>query len=294
MPASKREIICHPNGQVSAYVLDSFVDPWRPAETILLQHGFARTADHFYHWVPALSRHYNVLRRDLRGHGESSYPKPGQDYAYDYSLATILEEIKDTLDQLNIEKVHFVGESTSGMLAEIFAARYPQRVLSVIVCSSPTHLPQSAQEFLAFGEGSRPEACRQLGSQGWASRLISANVGTVASDDPKYLAWWIEKVAVSDGEGLASYADFLSRLDARPFLGSITAPMLILSPTNSALVTVESMEELAATVPRAELGIIESKGHEIYAEAADACIDKVRKFLQDIETKETYTQNRET
>ncbi|KAF4806868.1 putative aminoacrylate hydrolase RutD [Colletotrichum siamense] len=285
MPASKRETIRHPNGQVSAYMLDSFVDPWRPAETILLQHGFARTADHFYHWVPALSRHYNVLRRDLRGHGESSYPEPGQDDAYDYSLATIMEEIKDTLDQLNIEKVHFVGESTSGMLAEIFAAKYPQRVLSVIVCSSPTHLPQSAQEFLAFGKGSWPEACRQLGSREWARRLAAAN-GTVVSDDPEYLAWWIEKVAASDGEGLASYADFLSRLDARPFLGSITAPMLILSPTNSALVTVKSMEELAATVPKAELGIIDSKGHEIYAEAADACVAKIRTFLQHIENKE--------
>lgn len=158
MPASKRETIRHPNGQVSAYVLDSFVDPWQPAETILLQHGFARTADHFYHWVPALSRHYNVLRRDLRGHGESSYPEPGQDGAYDYSLATIMKEIKDTLDQLNIEKVHFVGESTSGMLAEIFAAN----TLSVCSQSLFARLPLTCRNLprsfwrLAKGLGRRP------------------------------------------------------------------------------------------------------------------------------------------
>lgn len=281
MDADNRRVIRHSNGQTTAYILDSFVDPWKPAETILLQHGFGRTSDHFYHWVPALARKYNVLRRDLRGHGGSSYPGLDDDDVYQYTTATILDEIKDTLDQLNIEKVHFVGESTSGMLAEIFAATYPERVSSIIVCSSPTHLPASAQQFLAFGLESWPQACRQLGSRGWAERLLGAS-GTVASSNPDYLAWWKDKVAVSDGEGLAGYAEFLSQLDAQPYLGEIKAPMLILSPTNSALVSVESMKKLSAEVGSAKLAIIESQGHEIYAEAAEDCISKIKDFLQEL------------
>lgn len=273
---STREHIRHPNGQTTSYFYDSFVDPWRPSETILIQHGFARTADHFFHWVPALARRYNVIRRDLRGHGGSSFPTDG---SYDYSTATIVEEIKDTLDQLKVDKVHFVGESTSGMLAEIFAATYPDRVHSVIVCSSPTHLPQAAQQFLAFGESSWPTACRELGSRGWAERL-AASSGTVSSSDPDYIKWWIDKVALSDGEGLASYAEFLGKLDSRPYLGRIKAPMLILCSTNSAMVTVESMRELAAQVPTARLEAIEAKGHEIYAEAAEKCLAKVSEFLE--------------
>ncbi|KAJ4250197.1 hypothetical protein NW762_012012 [Fusarium torreyae] len=281
MPSPHRQLIQHANGQTTAYIYDSFTDPWKPAETILLQHGFARTAEHFYHWVPALARRYNVLRRELRGHGGSSYPKVDERNTYEYTIDTIVDEIKDTLDQLEIQRVHFVGESTSGMLAEIFAATYPERVSSVIVCSSPTFLPPEAQKFLAFGMESWPEACLQLGSRGWAKRLTASN-GTVGSTDPAYLQWWIDKVAVSDGQGLAGYAEFLSTLDARPYLARIKAPMLILSPTSSALVTIESMEKLVVEVPNAELEVIESQGHEIYAEEADQCLTKLTEFLDKI------------
>ncbi|KAM5370216.1 hypothetical protein ACJZ2D_008619 [Fusarium nematophilum] len=277
---ARREIIRHPNGQTSAYILDSFVDPWKPAETILLQHGFGRTADHFYEWVPNLARHYHVIRRDLRGHGLSSYPGP-EDREYDYSTDTIIDEILDTLDQLNVKKVHFLGESTSGILAEIFAARHPGRVGSIIICSSPTHLPRGAQDFLAFGMPSWPTALRQLGSRGWAERLASTP-GTMVSDDPSYVQWWMDQVSANDGEGLAGYAEFLSQVDSRPFLGDIRAPMLILAPTNSAVVPVASMEELARSVPNAQLRVVESRGHEIYAEAAQRCQAIVLQFLEQL------------
>jgi pimeloyl-ACP methyl ester carboxylesterase len=280
-PQLRRETIHHPNGQSTAIVYDSFTDPWKPAETILIQHGFCRTAHHFYHWVPALARKYNVIRRELRGHGGSSIP--GDDY--DYSTTTIIDEIRDTLDQLGIQRVHFLGESTSGMLAEIFAATYPDRVSSIIVCSSPTNMPEAAQQFLAFGLPSWPEACRQLGSRGWVERLAAAQ-GTLASDDPAYEQWWSDRVSENDGEGLAGYAEFLCKLDSRPYLDGIRAPMLILAPTNSAMVTVESMKDLEARVASAQLQLIPSRGHEIYSEAAEQCQIAVLRFLQGLQQPE--------
>lgn len=260
---------------------DSFADPWTEPEVILVQHGFARTAEHFYHWMPALSRKYVVIRRELRGHGGSSYPTPEHAPDYKYDTATILEEIRDTLDQLGVQRIHFLGESTSGMLAMAFAAMYPERVHSIIICSTPTHLPEAGQRFLAFGMESWPEACRQLGSRGWAQRLASAQ-GTLASSDPAYVQWWVDKVAASDGEGLAGYADFLCQLDARPYIKQVQVPMLILSPMHSAMVTLESMQELAASIPTARLEVIETEGHEIYSSAAEKCQAAVERFLTDI------------
>lgn len=113
--------IRHPNSQRTHYISDSFVDPWKPAETILIQHGFGRHAEFWYHWVPVLARKYHVIRRDLRGHGRSSYGKEGDGYVLDSE--TIVGEIVDTLDQLGVDKVHFLGESTGGMLGVILAAK---------------------------------------------------------------------------------------------------------------------------------------------------------------------------
>lgn len=302
--ASGNTFVRHPSGQSTRYILDDFTDPWKPLHTreaVLIQHGFGRTAEHWYHWVPLLARHYRVVRRDLRGHGLSSFPpatalRPiGTDEqgrkdddgsaasggGYDYSLETILDEVVDTLDQLGIEKVHFLGESTSGMLGEALAATHPHRLLSLVICSSPTHLPQAALDLFAFGHSSWPEACRRLGSRGWAEAL-SRVPGTVASSDPAYVAWWIDKVAQSDGEGLAQYADFLSRLDARPFLPRIRVPMLILAPKHSAVIKVPDMEALAGQVDGAAVEVIDVPGHEIFVTGAEQCQKAISKFWQSI------------
>jgi pimeloyl-ACP methyl ester carboxylesterase len=66
-------------------------------------------------------------------------------------MPTILSEIVDFLDQLGIQKEHFLGEATSGAVGEVLAAMYPERVASLITCSSPTHLPPQAIELFCVG-----------------------------------------------------------------------------------------------------------------------------------------------
>jgi pimeloyl-ACP methyl ester carboxylesterase len=277
---SGRTFIHHPTGQQTHYILDDFTDPWKPQETILIQHGFGRHAAFWYHWIPILSRKYRVIRRDLRGHGHSSYPQTSE--KYEYTLDTILAETLDTLDQLGVEKVHFLGESTGGILGEIFAAKYPERLHSLTVCSTPTHLPAEALQLFAFGRRDWPTACRELGSKGWAEELARIP-GTIPVADPQYLPWYLEQIAVSDGEGLAQYAEFLSMLDARPWLEMIRVPTLILSPTQSAAVRVEDMRSLAEKIEGSRLVFIEGPGHEIYVTQSERCQEAFLGFLEEVD-----------
>ncbi|KAI4668752.1 uncharacterized protein J4E88_001657 [Alternaria novae-zelandiae] len=278
--ASGRTFIHHPSGQRTHYILNDFTDPWKSRETILIQHGFGRHAAFWYHWIPVLSRKYRVIRRDLRGHGHSSYPKDSE--VYDYSLETILGEMVDTLDQLDVERVHFLGESTGGILGEIFAAKHPERLLSLTVCSTPTYLPPVALRLFAFGRKDWPTACRELGSRGWAEEL-SRIPGTIPVTDPQYLPWYLEQIAVSDGEGLGQYAEFLSTLDARPWLERIKVPTLILSPTQSAAVRVEDMKALREKIEGSKLVLVEGPGHEIYVTQAEQCQQAFLGFLENLD-----------
>lgn len=270
--------VVHQNGQRTHYILDDFTDPWKPKETILIQHGFGRHAAFWYNWVPILSRRFRILRRTLRGHGHSSYACKNDLKAYSYNISTILEEIVDTLDQLGLEKVHFLGESTGGMLGEIFAAEFPERLLSLTVCSSPTFLPPAALKLFAFDKKDWPSACRELGSRGWAEAL-SRIPGTIPVSDPAYLPWYLDQIAISDGEGLAQYAEFLSTLDARPFLPRIEAPTLILTPTESVAIRVEDQKDLANIIMKSKLEIVEGGGHEIYITRAEECQKVFLQFL---------------
>jgi pimeloyl-ACP methyl ester carboxylesterase len=285
--AQGRTYIRHPNGQRSHYIYTTYTDPWKPHDTILIQHGFGRHSEFWYHWIPILSRNYHVIRRDLRGHGYSSYPKPEEHY--DYSADTILGEILDTLDQLGVEKVHFLGESTGGMLGEILAAKHPERLHSLTVCSTPTHLPPAALKMFAFDHADWPTACRALGSRGWTEAL-SKLPGTIPIDDPGYLPWYLDQISIGDGEGLAQYAEFLSHLDARPFLSKISVPTLILAPSNSAATKLEEQQKLLQAIPNARMEVIKGKGHEIYVTEAERCQDVFLAFLSDLRRRKDSTQ----
>ncbi|PNS14351.1 Phosphoinositide 3-phosphatase [Sphaceloma murrayae] len=267
------KLIKHPNGQTTHIIDDNFTDPWKPHATILIQHGFARHSAFWYHWIPVLARHYRVIRRDLRGHGHSSTPPA----SYDYSNATICDEILDTLDQLGLDAVHFIGESTSGMLGELLAAQHPSRLLSLTIISSPTHLPPPALDLFAFGHPDWPTACRVLGARGWANALSNVP-GTVSLPDPEYLEWWKDQVGLSSAEGLAGYAGFLARLDARPVLARIKVPMLILAPARSAATRVEEQRGIQEAVAGSKMVVIDGKGHEIYVERAEDCQKAVLEF----------------
>jgi pimeloyl-ACP methyl ester carboxylesterase len=278
-----RTYVVHSNGQRTHYICDDFTDPWNPRETILIQHGFGRHVNFWYHWIPVLARKYRVIRRDLRGHGFSSFPSIEERETYQYNLDTIIGEVIDTLDVLNTAKVHFLGESTGGMLGEILAAKHPDRLLSLTVCSTPTHLPPPALKLFAFDKHDWPTACRELGSRGWAEAL-SQIPGTIPTSDPAYLPWYLDEIAISDGEGLAQYAEFLSTLDARPFLSQIRVPVLVLTPTESAAVKVEDMEALAGGVERCRLALVKGGGHEIYTTRADRCQSVFLDFLDGLQS----------
>lgn len=274
-----RTYVVHQNGQKTHYVCDDFTEPWKPRETILIQHGFGRHGKFWYHWIPILSRKYRVIRRDLRGHGYSSFPSVEEKETYQYTLDTILDEVVDTLDQLSIGKVHFLGESTGGMLGEIFAAKHPGRLHSLTICSSPTYLPPPALKLFAFDHADWPTACRELGSRGWTEAL-SQIPDTIPISDPEYLPWYLDQISISNGEGLAQYAEFLSTLDARPFLKQIQVPMLVLAPTESVAVKIEDQKALAESIGGCKLALVEGGGHEIYVTRADQCRRVFLDFLE--------------
>lgn len=278
---SVSRLLQHANGQITHVIVDDYTNPWENPKTVLIQGGFGRHSAFWYHWVPSLARQYRVLRRDTRGHGKSSTPMPGD--GYQYTLDTILSEIVDTLDQLGIERVHFIGESTSGMLGEAFAAKFPNRLYSLTVISSPSYLPPEALNLFSFGHSNWPEACRKLGSQGWGEHLARVP-GTLSTTDPDYASWWISQIAVNASDGLAGYAEFLSGLDIRHLLSKISVPMLILAPSKSAATGLEEQLQIARQVRGSKLVVVHGAGHEIYTDRAKDCLSAVHSFFSDIDS----------
>jgi 3-oxoadipate enol-lactonase len=79
--------------------------------------------------VAALERDFKILRYDLRGHGGT--PASGGSY---YSIALLVSDLRDLLDELKIEKTSLVGLGLGGAIAQAFAISYPDRVEKLMPC----------------------------------------------------------------------------------------------------------------------------------------------------------------
>jgi pimeloyl-ACP methyl ester carboxylesterase len=88
-----------------------------------------------------------MIRHDALGHGFSS----GAPKGHPKTIEIVAAEIVDTLDQLKLDKFHYLGESTGGIFASFLGAKYPDRFHSVATCGSPLVLTKAAQRTLSFG-----------------------------------------------------------------------------------------------------------------------------------------------
>lgn len=89
--------------------------------------------------LPALTRHFRVLRYDARGHGASSVP-PGP-----YTLARLGEDVLELLDALEVRRAHFLGLSLGGIVGQWLALHAPQRIERLVLANTSAWLGPAAQ-----------------------------------------------------------------------------------------------------------------------------------------------------
>ena len=89
--------------------------------------------------TPVLADHFKVIDFDLRGYGASD--KPSQDY----HMEVWADDIAGLLDALGVEAAHIHGTSMGGMIAVVFAGKYPERTISVVVNCAAAKLGRQGQ-----------------------------------------------------------------------------------------------------------------------------------------------------
>ena len=266
------------SGYSTYYELDDFTLPWLKPSTLVIQHGMGRNAQFWRHWPPVLATTWRVVRRDLPGHGGSTDPGPD----YPWTMDALVADFIAFLDKLELEQIHFLGESTGGMLAISVAAKHPERVKSLTLCASPTTIGPEGQKLFAFGYPDWQTALRTLGTRGWAEALSNTG-GTMGDMTPDEREWTLDQIGNISVDSLVHYSELISTTDVAPLLGRIKAPTLILAPTHSAATPMAQQEAMQKAIPDAELVVIDGVGHEIYKDKAHECLTAVSAFLAKVD-----------
>ena len=94
--------------------------------TLIFLAGMGCSAYIYNKFAPRFTHKFHVLGFTRRGHGESDYPETG------YDADTLVEDIRQFMDALHIQKAIFVGHSLAGVELTHFAATHPTRVEKLI------------------------------------------------------------------------------------------------------------------------------------------------------------------
>lgn len=98
-------------------------------ETIVLVNGLADDLESWlFQMEDFLGAGYRVLRFDNRGIGLSDAP-PGP-----YTTAQMAADAKALVDHLGLKKIHLVGVSMGGMIAQEYALAWPRDLRSLSLC----------------------------------------------------------------------------------------------------------------------------------------------------------------
>lgn len=91
-------------------------------DPVLLVHGWPQ---HWWEWrdlIPPLAERYRVICPDLRGLGWSEAPKGG------YEKESLADDLLALLDELDLERVRFVGHDWGGFVGFLLSLREPDRI----------------------------------------------------------------------------------------------------------------------------------------------------------------------
>ena len=94
---------------------------------LVLLHGNGEDHTYFAHQLEPFAQHYRVLAVETRGHGQS--PRG----TAPFTLDQFAEDLKDFLDEQEIERCHLLGFSDGANIALLFALKYPHYVDKLVL-----------------------------------------------------------------------------------------------------------------------------------------------------------------
>jgi 3-oxoadipate enol-lactonase/4-carboxymuconolactone decarboxylase len=211
-------------------------------------------------WDPQISglvHVADVVAVDLRGHGSSPTP-PGP-----YSVREMAEDVLAVMDSLSRDRVHLVGLSLGGAIAQWIAVHRPARVagLTLLCTSARFGEPQSWTE--------RAAAVREKGTDSLADAVLSRwFTPELIARDGELAARHREMISSTSDEGYAASCEALSQWDNRADLGRISVPTLVVAGEQDPATTPSDMQILADGIARSDFHVLTDAAHLANVEQA--------------------------
>jgi pimeloyl-ACP methyl ester carboxylesterase len=124
--------------------VDLYYETHGSGDPLLLIPGLGSDATTWAQFLPAFPDFQTIIVEN-RGSGRSAKP------AGPYSTEMMAEDAIALLQHLGIERTHVIGKSMGGMVAQWIAARWPEKVRSLVLASTLMRHDGYGEELLELG-----------------------------------------------------------------------------------------------------------------------------------------------
>ncbi len=218
---------------------------------------------------------YRGVALDNRGAGRSDKPHGP------YSLEQMADDAIAVLDHAGIDTAHVVGASMGGAITQILAVKYPERTRSItLACTAGRNHPWR-EELLAS----------------WRDHALESGIGSMGHDAARWVIGprsfrrilpaigWLGPLALGrPSHAFAAQCDAIlsasdNHQDLIDLLPTIEVPTLVMVGNQDILTPRGDSEDLAATIPTAELVVISGAAHGFMVEHASTFNRVLLEFL---------------
>lgn len=186
-----------------------------------------------------------------------------------YLLDDMAADTVAFLDALGIARAHIVGASMGGMIAQIVAARYPQRCLSltsIMSTSGDRRLPGPTRGARAALTAKRPTAGDREAIIRYGMNVLSA-IGSpgypAPEDELRAAVVRAMERSIYPAGFIRQFLAILASGSRVELLKTIRVPTLVLHGENDPLVPVEGGRDTARLIPGATIETIPGWGHDL-------------------------------
>lgn len=262
-----KEIIARNNVRISG----SGVQP------MIFAHGFGCDQQMWRYLTPAFEKEYQIILFDHVGSGKSDQG------AYDFnkysSLRGYAEDLIEICDQLDLQKVIFVGHSVSSMIGALASIERPD-LFEKLVMIGPSPCYINKQDYYGgFSKEDIGELVETLESNylGWSSDITPVIIGN--SEMPEYSEELRNSFCSMNPEIARHFAKVTFLGDNRADLSRVLTPSVIIQCHPDIIAPVKVGEFVHKSIPESKYVVLSASGHCPHLTAPDQVISSIKNFL---------------
>jgi pimeloyl-ACP methyl ester carboxylesterase len=238
---------------------------------LVILHGLFGSADNWFSIAKELEKTFTLYLVDQRNHGDSPQ---GDEWNY----KVMVEDLKELLDDEELDQVYLMGHSMGGKTAMNFAIKYPNRVEKLIVADiAPRYYSVHHQKIL---EGLNAIDLTSIKSRKEADDILADYIPELGirqfllkslSRDANGFIWKINLPVITK-----NIEEVGKALEEGVFYDG---PTLFLAGENSNYIQQSDLNDMEKFFPQYEVEFISGAGHWLHAEQPESVIEEVLKFL---------------